>query len=362
MNKERVNRVLDEMSRLGVEQMVITDPYSIYYMAGHLELPWERFWALYLRADGKHKLYSNRLFSLDEVEDVEIVWYSDTEDGSEMLAQEVMHDKVLGIDKGMQAKFLLRLMELHAAADYKNASVCVDDVRASKDEEEKALMREASRVNDVSMEELKTRIKPGMTELELAGQLEAIYKSHGAQGHSFEPLVGFGENAARGHHGSGDTVLKDGDCILIDVGCKKDHYCADMTRTFFFGEVSEAHRKVYETVLRAQLAAEAVIKPGIPLCDIDRAARSVIEEAGYGPYFTHRLGHFIGSEVHEAGDVSAANQRTAKPGMIFSIEPGIYLPDDVGVRIEDLVLVTEDGVEILNHYTKELQVIEKQES
>lgn len=358
MNIERVNRVLDEMSKIGVEQMVITDPYSIKYLAGHLELPWERFWALYLRADGKHKLFANRLFTLDDVEGVDIVWHTDTEDGAGMLAKEVMHDKTLGIDKGMLAKFLLHLMELNAAAAYKNTSSCMDRVRASKDEEEKKLMREASHVNDISMEELKTRIKPGMTELELADQLEAIYKKNGAQGHSFTPLVGFGPNAAMGHHGSGDTVLKEGDCVLIDVGCKKDGYCADMTRTFFFKKVSDEHRKVYETVLKAQLAAEAVIKPGVPLCDIDRAARSVIEEAGYGPYFTHRLGHFIGTEVHEAGDVSSANTDICKPGMTFSIEPGIYLPDDVGVRIEDLVLVTEDGVELLNHYTKELQIVE----
>ena len=110
--------------------------------------------------------------------------------------------------------------------------------------------------------------------------------------------------------------------------------------------------------MKAQLAAEAVIRPGVPLREVDKAARDVIADAGYGEYFTHRLGHFIGYEVHEAGDVSQASDIIAKPGMIFSIEPGIYLPGKVGVRIEDLVLVTEDGVEILNHYPKELQIVE----
>ena len=169
--------------------------------------------------------------------------------------------------------------------------------------------------------------------------------------------MGFGGNAANGHHGPDKTPLKEGDCVLFDVGCKKDGFCSDMTRTFFYGEPDEESRRVYETVLKAQLAAEAVIRPGILLSEVDRTARQVIEEAGYGEYFTHRLGHFIGYDVHEAGDVSPASDIVAAPGMTFSIEPGIYLPGKVGVRIEDLVLVTEDGVKVLNHYPKELQVI-----
>ena len=131
-----------------------------------------------------------------------------------------------------------------------------------------------------------------------------------------------------------------------------------MTRTFFFGKVEkEEHRRVYELVLAANRAAEAMIRPGVRFCDIDRAARSIIEEAGYGSCFTHRLGHFIGLGEHEHGDVSAANSQKAEPGMIFSIEPGIYVAGEVGVRVEDLVLVTEDGCEVLNRYTKELEII-----
>ena len=140
-----------------------------------------------------------------------------------------------------------------------------------------------------------------------------------------------------------------------------------MTRTFFTGEPSEEERKVYELVRQAQAAAEALVKPGVRLCDIDAAARDLITEAGYGPYFNHRLGHFIGLEDHEAGDVSEVNANVVTPGMcfslapvqagmVFSIEPGIYLPGKFGVRIEDLVLVTEDGCEVLNHYPHELRV------
>ena len=125
-----------------------------------------------------------------------------------------------------------------------------------------------------------------------------------------------------------------GDTVLFDVGCRKDGYCADMTRTFFYKKVpSEKHRAIYETVRRANAAAEAILKPGVPLCEVDKAARQIIEDAGYGPNFTHRLGHFIGLEVHEYGDVSSANTKVAEVGNIFSIEPGIYVEGEVGGRI-----------------------------
>ena len=145
--------------------------------------------------------------------------------------------------------------------------------------------------------------------------------------------------------------------VLFDIGCIKDGYCSDMTRSFYFGSVSDAHREVYETVRAANEAAIAKVRPGVPLKELDLAARDLITDKGYGPYFTHRLGHFIGLSEHEYGDVSCVNETLAVPGMIFSIEPGIYLAGDTGVRIEDLVLVTEDGCEILNHYPKTLEIL-----
>ena len=131
-----------------------------------------------------------------------------------------------------------------------------------------------------------------------------------------------------------------------------------MTRTFYFKTVSEEHLKVYDTVRSANETAISKIRPGVPLHVFDDTARGLISDAGWGEYFTHRLGHFIGLSEHEFGDVSSTNMWEAKPGMIFSIEPGIYLPKDTGVRVEDLVLVTEDGVEVLNHYPKQLEIIE----
>lgn len=356
MNRGRINRVLENMQEMGLTQMLVSDPPSIFYLTGKWILPNERLLALYLNRNGNHKLFVNKLFTVDGDIGMEKIWFSDTDPGCQIIASYTEHDKPLGIDKKMAARFLLELMELSAGSGYRNASECVDRARRVKDEEEIRRMKAASELNDEAMEEIRGFLKPGVTELEVAAELNAIYKQQGTQGASFGPLVSFGANAAVGHHKPDGTVLKAGDCVLIDTGCKKDSYCSDMTRTFFCQSVTEKQREVYETVKRANLAAQAVMKPGMRFCDIDKAARDIITEAGYGPNFTHRLGHCIGIEVHDAGDVSAVNQDVVEEGMIFSCEPGIYLPGEFGVRIEDLMLMTEDGAVSLNRVPKELDV------
>lgn len=358
MKQNRVEKVLANLRKQGLTQMVVSDPASIYYLTGRWIDPGERLFALYLSDKGNHRILINRLFTVPEDLGVEKLWFADTDDSMALLNRCIDHDAALGIDKNLPARFLLPLMKRGAAKEYIESSSCVDRVRSCKDEEERGLMREASRRNDLGMAEFVKNIRPGITERQLAASMEEIYRSLGADGYSFQPLVGFGKNAAIGHHEPDGTVLKEGNCVLLDVGCRKDGYCADMTRTFFFRTVTEAHRKVYDIVRKANETAESIIRPGVKFCEIDKAARSVIEEAGFGESFTHRLGHSIGIEVHEFGDVSSANTEEVRPGMTFSIEPGIYLQGDVGVRIEDLVLVTETGCEVLNSYTKELKVIE----
>ena len=218
-------------------------------------------------------------------------------------------------------------------------------------------MRRASQLNDEAMEIFKTLIRPEITERNVAEQIKQIYLDLGADGLSFEPLVAFGANAADGHHGPDNTKLKKGDCVLLDVGCTYQGYCSDMTRTYFYQEVTPRQREIYDLVLQANLEAEKSVRPGVALCELDGIARGIITRAGCGPNFTHRLGHFIGLEDHDFGDVSSAATDRAVPGNIFSIEPGIYLEGEIGVRIEDLVLVTETGCEILNHLPKELEII-----
>ena len=357
MNEARANRILAALKEQGVDPMLITDPMSICYLTGISMAPIERFYALLLKADGHHYYFLNHLFNVPGDVGVEKVWYSDTDPVPEIVAARLDKNAVLGVDKDLKARFLLPLMEMKAAAGFVNGSLAVDITRGVKDTEEQKKMRISSAINDKAMAKFKGLIHEGVSE-EVADQMLQIYLDLGADGYSFEPLVAFGANAADPHHSPDDTVVKPGDCVLFDVGCIKDGYCSDMTRTFYFKTVSDAHREVYETTKASNETAISKIRPGVPLYQLDAAARDLISAKGWGPNFNHRLGHFIGLSEHEFGDVSSANTWEAKPGMIFSIEPGIYLTGDTGVRVEDLVLVTEDGVEVLNHYPKELQIIE----
>jgi Xaa-Pro dipeptidase len=357
MHIERANRILRSLDGLGARQMLITDPMSIYYLTDVYVQPFERFFGLLLRVDGNHVLFLNKLFFVPQDVGIEKVWYSDTDPVTDIVAEYLDHSSPLAVDKDLTARHLLPLMEKKAAAAFINGSPAVDYTRGIKDAEEQKKMIAASEINDAAMAQFKTLIHDGVTEAEAAGRMLEIYRNLGAEGFSFSPLVAFGANAADPHHEPDDTVVKPGDCVLFDVGCIKDGYCSDMTRTFYFKEVSEHCREIYHIVRRANEAAEALIRPGVRLCDIDAAARDLITKEGYGPQFNHRLGHFIGLKEHEYGDVSSGFDWPVQPGMIFSIEPGIYLTGDTGVRIEDLLLVTEDGVKILNRYPHELEII-----
>lgn len=357
MKEERVKRVLQELAQMKLSQMLLVDPMSIYYLTGVYVAPFERFYGLYLRADGKHVFFLNKLFAVPEDVGIEKVWYSDTDAVIDMVAKYLDTESPLGVDKDLRAEFLLPLMQKMTSGAVINASLAVDLTRGVKDLEEQEKMRVSSAINDAAMERFRGLIHEGVTEREVAEQMLSIYRELGADGFSFEPLVAFGVNAADPHHAPDDTVVKPGDAVLFDVGCIKDGYCSDMTRTFYFQEVKKAHQMIYDIVRKANEKAIAKVRPDVPLCELDKTARDVITEAGYGPYFTHRLGHFIGLSEHEYGDVSSTNTRKAKAGMIFSIEPGIYLAGDTGVRIEDLVLVTENGCEVLNHASKEFELL-----
>lgn len=356
MYQARIEKVLDSMRAMGLEQMIVSDPDSIWYLTGYYVFPFERLLALYLRADGQHKLFLNKLFPASGTPHQE-VWFSDTDDYVAILASHVDGSRPMGVDKDWPARFLLPLMAHNPGSRYILASDCVDQARACKDAAEQELMRNASRINDIVMERAAAYIREGMTEREVAAYIEGQYAAEGCEGPSFSPIVSFGANAADPHHEPDGTCLREGDCIVLDIGCRKDRYCSDMTRTFFCKSADPAYAAIHDLVREANERAEAMIRPGVRLCDLDAAAREHIDQGGYGQYFTHRLGHFIGQTDHEKGDVSAVNTDAVKPGMIFSIEPGVYLPGKFGVRVEDLVLVTEDGCEILNQVDKHWRTV-----
>ena len=358
MDQGKVTRVLAAMKEQELTQMIVSDPVAIFYLTGKWIIPGERLLALYLNVSGDHKLVINKLFPQEKDLGVEIVWYDDVEDGVEILSRYVEKDKPMGIDKTWQARFLLRLQELGGGSRFVNASPIVDDIRMIKDEKEQALMRESSRLNDLAMERLIPWVVKGLTEKELNAKIREIYQELGCDGVSFDPITAYAKGAADPHHVTDDSRGRRGDCVILDIGAFKDDYASDMTRTVFIGEVSGRAREIYDIVAEANRRGIKAAKPGNRMCDVDLAARNYIEEKGYGQYFTHRTGHSIGLEDHEFGDVSSVNETVIRPGQCFSVEPGIYLPDEgIGVRIEDLVLVTEDGCEVLNHFTKDLIVV-----
>ena len=347
MNVNRISRVIENMRAQGLDQILVSTTASVYYLTGIWHDPLERMLVLHIKANGDVKLYANQLFALRGMTDIPMVEYDDTDDCiASVLAPDLAAGR-LGIDKTWPSHFTIRLMQARPDIIPALGSQPVDDARMCKDEEELALMRVSSQMNVRVIRHLGESLREGMTEKE--GQ--EIYTNYaleiGSPGNSFTPLVCFGEGGAQPHHDCDDTRLKDGDMVICDVGLMWKRYCSDMTRTFFFGNVSDEQKKVHAIVSAANRAGIAACRPGVKMKDIDRAARKVIEDAGYGPYFIHRTGHGIGLDVHEFPDCSATSETIAKPGMVFSVEPGIYLPGKFGVRVEDLVAITEDGCEVL---------------
>ncbi len=357
MNKERIDGVVANMKEAGLDYLLISEPSSIDYLIDYVNNPGERMYVLMLGAKGDHKLFFNKLFFVDKDLGIDIVWHSDVDDAIQTIVDNLKEVKKIGIDKHWSANFLLDLMEKLPDVKFVNGSKCVDYKRMVKDDREQQLMIEASIINDKAMNEMIKQVALDLSEVEVASKLKDIYQKLGATDISFDTIVAYGKNGANPHHENDDSRLNPGDSIIIDMGCKYQGYCSDMTRTVFYKEVSQEAKEVYELVKAANEAAEAIIKPGVKLCDIDKTARDLITKAGYGKEFNHRLGHFIGKDVHEYGDVSVNFDLEVQEGMIFSIEPGVYLAGKFGVRVEDLVLVTKDGCKVLNSYTKDLIVI-----
>lgn len=357
MKKQRVDKVVTKMKENGIDQAIISDPYSIFYFTGIMLNPGERLFALILDVNGKHTLFHNALFPIEQDLGIEKVTLFDTDCPTEALSKKLPKGSTIGVDKALVARFLLPLVNKLTENKFTDVSQIVDRIRMVKDEEEKELMRKVSLLNDKACEKVIASLSKDKTELQVVEDLLAIHRELDIDGESFAPIIAYGANGANPHGEPGKRYLKEGDSIIIDMGGIKNNYCSDMTRTVFYKQPSKKAREVFEIVLEAQKRGVAAVKPGVRFCDIDAACRDYITEKGYGEYFTHRTGHNIGLECHEYGDVSATNTNVVEPGMCFSVEPGIYIPGEFGVRIEDIVMVTEDGVENLNKFNKEFVVI-----
>jgi Xaa-Pro dipeptidase len=237
-----------------------------------------------------------------------------------------------------------------------NVGKALLEIRSMKTPEEIEATRQAIQKSEAALDQLLQWVTPGMTETQIASRLAHLMREQAVDEAAFEPLVQTGPNSALPHGMLTQRALGEDEFLLIDFGGKHQGYPADITRTVCLGTPTDEMRKIFDTVLAANQAATEAAGPGVVCGDVDRVARAVIEAAGYGQYFIHRTGHGLGLEGHELPQIAAGVEETLKPGMLFTIEPGIYVPGLGGVRIEDNVVVTEDGVEVLTSYPRRITV------
>jgi Xaa-Pro dipeptidase len=258
----------------------------------------------------------------------------------------------------------LRLLEFRYVqagapeANYPDASDVLAGLRLRKDSAEVEAMRRAVKIAQEALEATIPMIKIGMTEKELSAELVVQLLKHGSEPElPFSPIISGGPNSANPHASPSERKLQAGDLLVVDWGAAYDGYISDLTRTFALGEVDAEYQKIHKIVQEANAAGRAAAQPGVPCANVDKAARAVIEKAGYGVYFTHRTGHGIGMEGHEDPYMRGDNMQLLEPGMAFTVEPGIYLPERNGVRIEDNVVITETGADVLSDMPREIRIV-----
>lgn len=262
----------------------------------------------------------------------------------------------LGVDGfAMRVSEWLAFQSVDSSLQVKAVEHDLVGIRARKMPDEIDLMRQAIKISEKALDTLLDWVQPGMTERQIAARLSDELSVQGSQGNSFGPLVQSGPNSAIPHGTTGDRALGADDFLLIDYGGLIEGYPADITRTFCLGQPTDEMQKMYDVVLSANQAATAVAGPGVAMGAVDKAARDVIEAAGYGQYFIHRTGHGLGLDIHESiPQIAAGVEDVLEPGMTFTIEPGVYVPGLGGVRVEDNIVVTDGGVEVLTSFPRML--------
>ncbi|GIP37019.1 dipeptidase [Paenibacillus sp. J31TS4] len=360
---ERIAALTRYLEEAQLDAILLTDPKHVYYFTGYLSDPHERLLALALRRDEEPFLL---VPSLDEeaaraVSRVtQIHKHQDTDNAYELLGSLLGSGvRSLGIEKQHLTVSRYELLEQFVDAQrYADVERPVREMRVRKSAEEIAKIKHAVRLVEEALARTIRQVRAGVTEIELAAEADYQMKKLGADGPSFQTTVLAGERSALPHGDPGQRALAEGDLLLFDMGVLADGYVSDITRTFAFRSLGDRLRTVYDTVLQANRLGIEAIRPGQPLREVDQAARAFIEAQSFGPYFQHRVGHGLGMDVHEYPSVHGANEDLLTEGMVLTVEPGIYLPGEGGVRIEDDVLVTASGCEVLTSFRKDLTILE----
>lgn len=362
MFRERIQKLHAYMTQQGLDAVLITSPKHVYYLTGFYTDPHERFLGLILPAVGEPSLIVPALdreaaAAASAVQ--KIYTHTDVQNPYEVLKQTLPTGlNQLGIEKShMTVDRFEAMSEVVGASRYVDVEEPLREMRLIKSADEVQRIKHAVELIEEALRETLKTVKPGLTEMEIVAELEYQMKRVGAEGPSFDTMVLAGEKSALPHGRPGDRRVQEGELLLFDIGVAANGYVSDITRTFAVGEINDQLRDIYETVLAANEAAIAEVRPGVTFAHLDKTARDVIAARGYGDYFIHRLGHGLGMEVHEYPSVHGQNEEKLRAGMVFTIEPGVYLPGVGGVRIEDNVLVTQTGVEVLSTFPKQLTVI-----
>ncbi|EKN65090.1 X-Pro dipeptidase [Neobacillus bataviensis LMG 21833] len=362
---QRLLKLQTWMKENGIEVSFLTSTENVFYLSGYYTDPHERLLALAVFQEEEPFLVCPAM----EVPDAkrsswghDIIGYSDIENPWEMILTTI-NKRINGVSKvaiekeHMNVERYEHLTQLFPKASFVSAEEKLRLLRMIKDAKELKTIEEACALADYAVEFGASEIKEGKTELEVLNALEYALKQKGVTEMSFSTMVLTGANAASPHGNPGETKIRKGDLVLFDLGVVVDRYCSDITRTVAYGDINDKQKEIYDTVLKAQLAAIEASKPGVTAAEVDLTARRIIAETGYGDYFPHRLGHGLGIGVHEYPSMTETNQLVIEEGMVYTIEPGIYVPDVAGVRIEDDIYITADGAKILTKFPKELQII-----
>lgn len=353
--KQRKNALRAVMEAEGMEGAIVLSPENIYYLTGSPFVQGSAGKILHLGRDGRDSLIVSDL-DYEEVMDksvgVEVVKTDFLEKPTERLKK--IAGKVLGFEEG----FLT--LSLHQAYSknfrMKPLKGAIEKLREVKDGEEVARILESQRAAERALERAMKAFKGGMSELEIAAEIEYHMRREGAEVYAFENLVASGRRGVYPHGIPSTKRVGGGEPVVLDIGVKVSGYCSDMTRTVFFGAPSEEAVKAYAAVREAQEAALKGARPGMKGKELDAVARSVLKGRGYGAYFSHGLGHGVGIAVHEGPNAGPRGEDPLVPGNVVTVEPGVYLPKKFGVRIEDMIVIREGGGENLTSFTKDILV------
>ncbi|SFX54114.1 Xaa-Pro dipeptidase [Thermoactinomyces sp. DSM 45891] len=365
----RIGKLQSWLQEQHIDFAFISHSRNIYYLTGFDSEPHERLLGLLIpplhdpllicpkldQAAAQQSGWSGEIISYDDTQDP---WFILQDSLSEKSFARPDMKVAIEMDSIPYSR-ALRVQSLGAEIAFTDIEKQMNLMRQVKDDQELQILKEAAKLADLGVEIGVKALQVGITETEVVAKIEYELKKQGIQGMSFDTMVLFGEKSALPHGTPGDRKLKKGDLVLFDLGVVWQGYCSDITRTIAFGSITPEQERIYQTVLEAELTAINRVKAGVPLGEIDRAARDVIRQAGYGDYFPHRIGHGLGMSVHEFPSITETNQDLLVEGFVFTIEPGIYLPNVGGVRIEDDIVVGADGPVILTGFPKELLLVEE---